>query len=120
MSDRIRLLKDKLHSYYNYAKWCYPSSNFTGNLFRKRFIDVLTIAVECELDWEYEQYLKDVKELDIKELCIKYIDIEPEEFETIIAEAEKEFEIEYKAHCEAEEYIENNWDKYKLPWEENE
>lgn len=120
MSDRIRLLKDKLHSYYNYAKWCYPSSNFTGNLFRKRFIDVLTIAVEHELDWEYEQYLKDVKELDIKKLCIKYIDIEPEEFETIIAEAEKEFEIEYKAHCEAEEYIENNWDKYKLPWEENE
>lgn len=115
-----RMIKDTLHFGYKCAKWDYPSSNFTGNLFRKSFIDLLTISVERELEWEYDQYLKDVKELDIKKLCIKYIDIEPEEFETIIAEAEKEFEIEYKAHCEAEEYIENNWDKYKLPWEENE
>lgn len=118
-----RMIKDKLWSGYNWCKWNYPTKDFSDSSFRQRFIDVLKIDVEHELEWAYEKFLEDINRLDewfdIKWLCVKYINIEPEEFETIIAETEKEFEIEYKAHLEACEYIENR-EEYKGPWEEKE
>ena len=123
-----RMIKDKLPSNYNWCKWNYPTKDFSDSSFRQRFIDCLKIDVEHELEWAYEKFLEDINRLDecfdIKRLCVKYIDIEPDEFETIIAETEKEFEIDYKAHLEACEYIENrkgealSWEDYERLWEE--